>query len=193
MPTKPQFKSLALAIERTASGFFLIELTVRLLQVLVARSLWFWGRIRFGALVPDRGLGCVCHWNADLKYPRNLHLGEKVVIGANVSLGAHSPVHLGDRVRLSMDVIIETAGLDFDGRSAPYAHTSRPIHIANDVWIGSRAIVLGGVSIGAHAIVAAGAIVTKDVPAHAVVAGIPAKVVKMQSGHTSDGLPHDFS
>lgn len=52
------------------------------------------------------------------------------------------------------------------------------VSIGNDVWVGSRAMILGGVSIGDGAVVAAGAVVTKDVPAYAIVGGVPAKIIK---------------
>lgn len=54
----------------------------------------------------------------------------------------------------------------------------KPIHIGNDVWIGTKAIILDGVNIGNGAIIAAGAVVTKDVPAYTIVGGIPAKFIK---------------
>lgn len=54
----------------------------------------------------------------------------------------------------------------------------KPIHIGNDVWIGARSIIMDGVSIGDGAIVAAGSVVTKDVPPYAVVGGSPAKIIK---------------
>lgn len=53
-----------------------------------------------------------------------------------------------------------------------------PIHIGKKVWIGSHATILSGVTIGDNAIVAAGAVVTKDVPANTVVGGVPAKIIK---------------
>lgn len=55
---------------------------------------------------------------------------------------------------------------------------SKPINIGNDVWIGAHAIILGGVNIGDGAVIAAGAVITKDVQPYAVVAGVPAKVIK---------------
>ncbi len=54
----------------------------------------------------------------------------------------------------------------------------RTVRVGNDVWIGSRAMILGGVTVGDGAVVGAGAVVTKDVPAYAIVAGVPAKVIK---------------
>ena len=50
--------------------FPLLPFLVRFIDAAVKRTLWLWGRIRFGALVKNRGLGCVCHWEVDLKYPK---------------------------------------------------------------------------------------------------------------------------
>ena len=61
---------------------------------------------------------------------------------------------------------------------------SAPMIIKDNVWIGMSAIILKGVTIGEGAIVAAGAVVTRDVPAHAIVAGVPAKVIKENAFYT---------
>lgn len=143
---------------------------------------WLWGRVRFGALVPHRGLGCVCAHDVELKYPENLHLGHRVIIGASVSLGAHSHITLGDDVRISRDVIVETAGLDFSAGQPPYKHVSAPITIEEGVWIGARAIILGGVTIGRNAVIASGAVVTQSVPPHSVVGGVPARLIRTLQG-----------
>ena len=150
---------------------------VLLLDFSFRRLLWLWGRARFAALVRCRGEGCVCHWNAELKYPENMILGDHVVIGTNVVLGAKAEIRLGDHVRLSRDVVLETATLDFSEGRLPYRHRAAPIEIESGVWIGARAIVLGGVHIGERAIVAAGALVTKDVPARTIVGGVPARAI----------------
>lgn len=139
---------------------------------------WLWGRLRFGALVPQRGLGCVCAHDVELKYPKNLRLGKRVIIGANVSLGAHSSITLGDDVRISRDVIVETAGLDFSTGEPPYKHISEPIIIEEGAWIGARAIILGGVTIGKNAVVASGSVVTRSVPSHSVFGGVPARLIR---------------
>ena len=56
--------------------------------------------------------------------------------------------------------------------------STREIRIDDDVWIGANAVITAGVHIGSHSVVAAGAVVTKDVPEYSVVAGVPAKVIK---------------
>ena len=58
--------------------------------------------------------------------------------------------------------------------------TRKGVEIGEDCWIGSKAIILDGVKIGSHVIVAAGAVVNKDIPDHAIVGGVPAKVIKMR-------------
>ncbi|MBY5377327.1 hypothetical protein HFN07_28555 [Rhizobium leguminosarum] len=81
---------------------------------------------------------------------------------------------MGDEVFIADQVIIR----DWDGHTIVGRPDKAPIRIGNHVWIGMRAVILKGVTIGDGAVVAAGAIVTKDVPPGAVVAGNPAKVVK---------------
>ena len=127
------------------------------------------GLARLQALAPHAG-DCVCHWSAELKYPEHIRFGRKVVIGPRCTLGASAPIVLGDHVRLSKGVMIETAGLDFRAEP-PYRHRAKPITIGHGVWLGAGAIVLGGVSIGDHAVIGAGAVVTRDVPQGAVVVG----------------------
>jgi acetyltransferase-like isoleucine patch superfamily enzyme len=58
---------------------------------------------------------------------------------------------------------------------------NKPIEIGNDVWIGARVIILDGVKIGTGAIIASGAIVTRDVPPYSVVGGVPAKIIKYRA------------
>ena len=170
-------KKILLMIERGVLRFSLFRWLIVGVDRLARRLLWLWGRMRFGALVSNRGAGCVCHWNVDLKYPQNISLGEGVVIGVNVSIGAHSKVEIGDRVRISRDVVIETAGLDFSALTPPYTHKSSPIMIGHGVWIGARAMVLAGVTIGEYCVVAAGAVVTKSMPPYSLVGGVPARVI----------------
>ncbi len=171
-------KSSLLRIESMLFGLVPLRMLVLLFEGVAFRLAWLWGRMRFAAKVRNKGLGCVCHWSSELKHPENITLGERVIIGVNVTIGAHSPIRLGDDVRISKDVVIETAGLDFSSGAPPYCHVSAPISIEAGTWIGTRSVILGGVTIGKNAVVAAGSVVTKDVPAGAVVAGIPARPVR---------------
>lgn len=170
-------KKLFLNIEQIFLRFFAVRFIVLFIIRLWQRVFWVWGRVRFGVLVQNRGRGCVCHWNADLKNVKNIELGNYVVIGVNASIGAHSRVFIGDRVRISRDVIIETAGLDFSSGKPPYSHISNPICIEEGVWIGARAIILGGITIGKNSVVAAGSVVTKSVPPYSIIGGVPAKSI----------------
>lgn len=180
-------KSELLRLEHNLLRLAAVRFIVRALIAANGRGRWLWGRIRFGALVSDRGIGCVCAHDAELKYPQNLKLGARVIIGSGVSLGAHSPIFLGNDVRISRDVIIETAGLDFLASGPPYAHVSEPVVVENGVWIGARAIILGGVTIGEKAVIAAGAVVSRSVPAGATVAGIPARSIAKRNDGAKDG------
>lgn len=110
----------------------------------------------------------------------------KLVIGSGY-INFHSKLHcfnhieIGNNVIISENVIIRDSDNHqiIDGNSM-----SAPIVIKNNVWIGMAAIILKGVTIGEGAIVAAGAVVTRDVPAHTIVAGVPAKVIKKDVFYT---------
>lgn len=172
-------KSLILKIELAFTSLLFFRYIIVIFEFFIKKIFWLWGRARFGALVTNRKIGCVCHWSAELKYPENLFCGKNVVIGPEVVVGALSRVELGDDVRISKGVLIETATLDFYGSAQlPYSHISHPIFIEDGVWIGAHSIILGGVRIGKRSIVAAGSVVTKTIPADTVVGGNPARVIK---------------
>lgn len=103
-------------------------------------------------------------------------------IGKFCSIGHGSNIGLGHHTldKLSTSPIFTEkhngTGHSWSNHSTEYPY--KKIIIENDVWIGSRVMVMGGVKIGNGAVVAAGSIVTKDVPPYAVVAGVPAKIIK---------------
>jgi acetyltransferase-like isoleucine patch superfamily enzyme len=94
-----------------------------------------------------------------------------VTIGDNVIIGHHVSILTSEHNYADTDVPIQAQGLRL-----------APVTIGDDVWIGSGARILAGVTIGRGAIVAAGAVVTGDVPEHAIVAGVPARVVRSRKG-----------
>jgi len=128
-----------------------------------------WSHMRFHAILKDAG-NSNCHWTVEIKYPENIRIGDSVSIGPYCCLGAKSPIIIENYVRISRGVQIETARLAMR-EPPPYRHTSRPITIRQGAWIGTNAILLGGVEIGEGAIIGAGVVVRKDVPPGAVIVG----------------------
>lgn len=96
-------------------------------------------------------------------------------INENVQITCAEKITIGEDCNIGRDVIIR----DYDGHTIdPELPISSPVRIGDHVWIGQRAMILKGVTIGDGAVIAAGAIVTHDVPARTLVAGIPAKVIR---------------
>ena len=106
----------------------------------------------------------VCHWSTEVKYPENITLGKRVVIGTECTIGAVAPVYIGDDVLFSKGVFVDTGTADIS-TPPPYAKLSKPIRIERGVWLGAYSMVMAGVTIGENSIVAAGVIVRKSVPA----------------------------
>ena len=139
-------------------------------------------RLRTAALFPRANeLDTYVYWNTRVKYPERIALGRSLRVGSECVLGAMGGIELGDHVRISKGAIVETGGLDLGG-APPYSHVAKPIRIGHGVWIGTNAIVLAGVEIGDGAVVAAGAVVTRNVPAQTIVGGNPARVIKRRTG-----------
>lgn len=106
-----------------------------------------------------------------------LRIGREVRLNYGVSIGATGSITIGDRVRLGPYVMI--VDTDFhDPYDREIRPPPRPVTIADDVWVGAKASIMPGVTIGRGAIVGTAAVVTRDVPPFAIVAGVPARVVK---------------
>ncbi len=103
-----------------------------------------------------------------------LRIGNGTYLNRNTVVVANRSVEIGHDCKISWDVVI----MDSDQHSTPdgTGHDAA-VTIGNNVWLGCRCIVLKGVHIGDGAVVAAGAVVTKDVPANSVVGGVPAKII----------------
>ena len=123
--------------------------------------------------------------STQFKHKENILMGNHIRIGPGVIIGAHSPVVLEDHVRISQNATLETAGLDLT-QPLPYPHVSKPITLRRGAWIGANAIVLGGVTIGEGAVVAAGAVVTRDVPPGAIVVGAAPRQLASRPGRAGD-------
>jgi maltose O-acetyltransferase len=107
-----------------------------------------------------------------------VRIGRNSRIGRNCSLDARSPLSIGDNVSVSPEVIILAGTHDVnDPRFAASPVGPWAVSIEDYVWIGTRAMILPGVTVGRGAVVAAGSVVTKDVPPLTIVAGVPAKPI----------------
>jgi maltose O-acetyltransferase len=105
-----------------------------------------------------------------------VQLGERCVINQGCLLdGRRFTIRVGNDVSIGPEAAILTLG--HDPRSADFADRGGPVSIGNHVWIGYRAIVLPGVTIGEGAVVGAGSLVSRDVPPYAIVAGNPSRVI----------------
>lgn len=132
-----------------------------------------WLLRRFGAVVHRWSM---IYPSANIFAPWNLEMGICGCIGPGAELYNKDKIILGDQVTISQGAYLCTAGHDITSKTM--ALTTAPITIGSLAWIGAKAIVLPGVTIGEGAVVAAGAVVTKDVEPWTVVGGNPAKFIK---------------
>ena len=164
------------------------------------RPRWF---IRLLApLYQHRGRHSVIHHSARMDTPpyRKFSLGDysvvesfacinnavgDVMIGDHTRIGLHNtiigPVIIGSHVNLAQGITVTALNHNFEDsekRIDEQGVSTSAVVIEDDIWIGANAVVLPGVTIGHHSVVAAGAVVTKDVPPHSLVAGVPAKIIK---------------
>lgn len=133
----------------------------------------------------------VVYFGTELRGSWNLVVHNGCIVGDNCILDARQGgIELGENVNIGSNVSFYTDSHDYND---PYFRASMSkvggIKVGNRAWIGPNAIVLHGVQIGEGAVVAAGTVVTKDVPSFTVVGGIPAKII----GKRSTNLKYDFS
>jgi len=108
-----------------------------------------------------------------------LTVGDYAFIGTGTEIDVESAITIGSHTLIAPGVFITdhahntAAAIRLDEQG----NRTAPVVIGNDAWIGTRAVILPGVTIGDGAVVGAGAVVTKDVPANAIAAGVPAKVI----------------
>jgi acetyltransferase-like isoleucine patch superfamily enzyme len=134
-------------------------------------------RVHFGRWVwIGHGTKIRCHEG-------EVRIGDKTVLGQECTISAYQHVSIGEQCIVADRVMM----IDFDHNVAEVERPirtqgiyKREVRVGNNVWIGYGAQILRGVSVGDNAIVGASAVVTKDVPANAVVAGTPARVIRMR-------------
>ena len=137
-----------------------------------------WISRKFGARI---GNWCALYGTAKIYMPWNLSIGDYVCIAPRVELYNKDKVSIGNSCVLSQDAYLCTASHDIS--SATMSLVVKPITIQDNVWIGAKATILPGVTIGEGAVVGACAVVAKDVPPWSVVVGNPARVVGKRELH----------
>lgn len=110
-------------------------------------------------------------------FGKNISIGENVFINSGCRFQDHGGITIGDRALIGHAVVMATLNHDLSPARRSTMHPA-PIAIGTDVWVGANATILPGVTIGDNAVIAAGAVVTKDVPPNVIVGGVPAKVIK---------------
>lgn len=126
----------------------------------------------------------------------NARFGSNISIHPLCYIDATGGLTMGSDVSIAHNVTIMTtehvfSDLHLNIREVPA--TSHPVMIGNDVWVGAGARILAGVEIGDHVVIGAGAVVTKSVPSHSLVVGVPARKVKTIKIHTREEVQNEFA
>lgn len=111
-------------------------------------------------------------------FGKNITIGKDVFINSGCHFQDQGGIEIGDGALIGHNVVLATINHDLNPKENRKNHYA-PIKIGAHVWIGSNAAILSGVTIGDYAVIAAGAVVTRDVPAMTIVGGVPAKVLKV--------------
>ncbi len=144
----------------------------------------FFNRLRVAVLrklALGVGKRCLIRSGVVVNRPENFFIGSDSGLGTGSLISCEGQVKLGSRVLMGADVIIYTSNHVWSVENGTYFGQGldvKPVTIGDDVWLGARSVILPGVAIGDGATIAAGAVVTKDVPPLAVVGGVPAIIIK---------------
>ncbi len=121
------------------------------------------------------GKGSIIHMGARFFNPKNIRIGEDTIIGDNCFLDGRASLKIGSHVSIASQVLIYNS--EHDINSQDFRPIEETVEINDYVFIGARAVILPGVKIGKGAVIAAGAVATKDISPMIVVGGVPAKEI----------------
>lgn len=121
------------------------------------------------------GKGSTIHMYARFYYPKNIEIGNDTIVGELAVLDGRAKLKIGNHVAIASGVMIYNSEHDINDKN--FKPITAEVIIEDYVFIGPRAIILPGIKIGKGAIIAAGAVVTKDIPPFAIAAGVPAKII----------------
>ncbi len=166
---------------------------------LISDELWSWfqfvvgwvpgrtGRmlrgLAYGLILRSGGGMSIMEWT-DIRNPARFRCGRRVSLGTGVTLFCSGGLTIGSHVMLAPGVRIVTNGHRNERTDIPMRDQGiyeKPVMIGDDVWLGANVIVLPGVTIGRGAVVAAGSVITKDVPEFAIMGGVPARLIRLRT------------
>ncbi len=119
-------------------------------------------------------------------FGKNIKIGKNVFINACCHFQDHGGVEIGDGCQIGHDVVFATLNHGFAPEKRQFTYPA-PIVLGKNVWVGAHATIVPGVTVGNHAIIGAGAVVTKDVPERAIVAGVPARLIRILGEENQQG------
>lgn len=165
------------ASKKTANRFYnyFLDAEVALLWLLGFVPIHFFRRLIFSLAGVKMGRHSTIHIGCRFYKPANVKIGQGTIIGDHATLDGRAPLSIGDHVDIASNVAIYNS--EHDVQSEDMRPVEEPVEIGDYVFVGPRAIILPGVKIGKGAVVAAGAVVTKDVPEKTIVGGVPAKEI----------------
>lgn len=168
------------------TGVFLLHLVGYLPSHILRKFLYRLGGIKIGK-------GSTIHMGAVFYDPRNIEIGDDTIVGERSVLDGRAKLFIGNHVDIASEVMLYTS--QHDVHDPQFRAIEKSVVIKDYVFIGPRAIIIPGVTIGKGAVVAAGAVVTHDVPDYMIVAGVPAKEIgerKSKDLHYRLGRPRLF-
>ena len=174
-------------LKKVANRLFNIYLDAALFKLNIISSIIPFHSIRkfiyrlYGVKI---GKNSFIHVGARFYYPAGISIGNGTIIGDHCFLDGRAPLKIGNNVDIASQVLIYNS--EHDVSSEGFDPIEEPVEIGDYVFIGPRAVILPGVKIGKGAVVAAGAVVTKDVGDFEIVGGVPAKVI----GERKNKDPH---
>ncbi|RYZ99918.1 MAG: acyltransferase [Sphingobacteriaceae bacterium] len=133
---------------------------------------------RFKRMLKYCGEGTFIQFPVRFEGPSHISIGKDGSVNAFVHMWGHGQIIIGDNCLIASHVSINSVSHDTDAALYRESVTENKVTIGNNVWIGTHAVILPGVTIGDNAIIGACALVNKNVPANAIVAGIPAKIIR---------------
>ncbi|OGG11392.1 hypothetical protein A2Z00_00470, partial [Candidatus Gottesmanbacteria bacterium RBG_13_45_10] len=147
---------------------YIIALIQKLYSFLIARN------------IGSCGKGCVFITFSKFFKPKNIIIGNNVFINQQCILVGEEKITIQDNVAIGFRCMILTSNNDvfLDQKTNRRVHYNEPITIEKNAWLGSGSIILSGVTVGEGSVVAAGAVVTRDVPPHTLVGEVPARIIR---------------